>query len=135
MKPSSLRASQNLSFLSKLHTYSLAMNCTRVTVFILYTVAVMINDVNPDNRTVTLTENRGVRFNLTIDVNGNPFPSYNWTRNGALVMNESTLTVAPKAFYAYAVRENTGFYEVIYVNRLGSDRYNFNLDIQCKMWI
>ena len=100
----------------------------------LHTVAVMINGVTPDDRTITLVEN-GEVFNLTLAVEGNPAPSYTWTRNGETVMNRSTLNVTVNSIFANVVRENMGFYEVVYDNTIGIARYNFTLDIQCKIWI
>ena len=95
----------------------------------------MITSVNIDNRTITLVENQREALNLTLSVEGNPSPTYVWTKNGANVMNGTTLTITSNSFSAYLVRENNGFYEVVYTNSLGRVSHNFTLDIQCKLWI
>ena len=93
----------------------------------------MITDVTPDDRTITLVENRGEVFNLTLTVEGNPFPTYTWTQNDVAVSNGSNLTLTPNSIFANVVRENMGFYKVVYDNTIGMARYNFTLDIQCKI--
>ena len=98
-----------------------------------FSVAAMISAVNPSNQSFTFRENNQQALVINITVDGNPAPTYEWTRNGVAVVNSSTITVTRTSFRAYAVRENHGNYVVTYQNNMGTAvNHSFNMDVLCK---
>ena len=98
-----------------------------------FSVAAMISTVNPSNQSFTFREDSQQALEINITVDGNPAPTYQWTRDGVAVQNSTTITVTGTSFRAYAVRENGGNYVVSYQNGVGTAAtHSFNMDVLCK---
>ena len=97
-----------------------------------FSVAAMISAVTPSNQSFTFRENNQQALVINITVDGNPAPTYTWTRDGVAVVNSTAINVTRTSFRAYAVRENRGDYVVTYQNTVGNDMHSFSLDILCK---
>ena len=77
----------------------------------------------------------GTNLTVSLTVSGNPVPTYVWTRDGVLtVTTGNNITVSLNSIVFRPVRrEHAGVYKIVVTNSVGSDSFNFTLDVQCKL--
>lgn len=63
-------------------------------------------------------------------LDGNPFPTVNWTINGSLITNKSKYTVDNRTLIIREIsRNDMGLYECNATNSLGTDRITYSVEI------
>ena len=102
--------------------------------YLTFAVPPEISAVTPPNASFVVVEDAQQAFTVYIDVNGNPAPTFQWTRNGVALTNSASVYFNQSTIRLYHVRENSGDYQVMYSNNVDpAATHSFSLDVQCKL--
>ena len=104
--------------------------------YLTFAVAPEISAVTPPNPSFVLVEDAQQAFTVYIDINGNPAPTFQWTRNGVALTNSASVYFNQSTIRIRQLRENSGDYEVMYSNNVEpAATHSFSMDVQCKLYI
>ena len=103
--------------------------------YLTFAVAPEISVVTPPNASFVVVEDAQQAFTVYIDINGNPAPTFQWTRNGVALTNSASVYFNQSTIRIYQLRENSSDYEVVYSNNIDpAATHTFSVDVQCKLY-